>query len=308
MLDLKNILVPIDLSEHSVQALPFAADLARRFGATLVLVHAASGRRAAQKAQGTLERLAANLGGLPARAVLGVASPLELVLELSDKTENPLVLMYTHGRRGLARGVLGSTACQIVSYAHCPVWTVKRADLRLLEQPAEGEAEPGAAVMKIRRILVTTNLKAESMLGVDYAGAFARALGADLMLLHVFRAELPGSGLFDRRRHALKFLEQVGRRVGIPSDQVFLESGSPVRTTVEIARKYGADLIVQATRGPRMVAGLLLGSTSRAVSRRAGCPVLTVRTPENDFLVGEGAKAAAVDEAPAPNLVELART
>jgi nucleotide-binding universal stress UspA family protein len=52
--------------------------------------------------------------------------------------------------------------------------------------------------------------------------------------------------------------------------------GAPADEILKAARRPAADLIVIGTRGKGGVAGLLLGSTSEAVLRRARIPVLAV--------------------------------
>jgi nucleotide-binding universal stress UspA family protein len=283
MLNLKNVLVPIDSSELSLAAIPFAREFARQWNASVVLAQACGSEGAVNRATGRLEKLGATLDPVPARAVLGVGSPLEFLVELGEKTEKSLVVMATRGLRGAAREVLGSVAGQMVSQAHGPVLTIKRKDQRLLGRPEEAAGET-APRLRLRRIMALTDLSPDSMFAVDYAGAVARAFGSEILLLHVFEPGALELNTFRRRHSAQRFLEQIGRRVGIPADQVMLESGPVTRTIVHVAKAYEVDLLVQATRGRRLVAGLQLASTCRAVVRRAHCPVLTVKVPDPGVL------------------------
>lgn len=283
MLNLKNIVVPVDASERSLAAIPFAQEFARRWQAGVVLAQACGSQGGIQRAAGRLERLGGTLQPVPARAVLGVGAPVDFLVELGEKTEQALVVMATRGLRGAAREVLGSVAGQLVSQAPCPMLTIKRRDQCLLKRPDEASGET-APRLEFRRIMALTDLSPASMYAVDYAGAVARVFGADILLLHVFEPGVFGLGTFQRRRSAQRFLEQIGRRVGVPADQVMLESGSVTRTILHVARAYDVDLLVQATRGRRLVAGLQLASTCRAVVRRSPCPVLTVKVPDPGIL------------------------
>ncbi len=298
MLSLKSILVPVDSSELSLVGVPFARELARRWNAEVVLAHACPSEAAVERAAGRMEKLGASLLPVSARAVLGVGSAVEFLVDLAEKTPNSMIVMATRGLRGAAREVLGSTAGQVISQSPCPVLTVKHLDQRLLAEPELlGAEDPGP--VRFARIMAVTDLAPRSMYAVDYAGAIARVFGSELLLLHVFEPGVFEGETFLRRRSALRFLEQIGRRVGIPADRVLLESGPVTRTIVRIAREYGVDLLVQATRGRRVVAGLRLASRCRAVSRRAPCPVLTVKVPDPGIL-GTMTELPAPESAPSP--------
>ncbi len=283
MLNLRNILVPVDASERSLAAIPFAREFARHWQAGVVLAQACGSQGSVQRAAGRLEKLGGTLQPVPARAVLGIGSPVEFLVELGEKTEKSLVVMATRGLRGAAREVLGSVAGQLVSQAPFPLLTVKRRDQRLLRGPDEAAGET-APHLQLRRVMAVTDLSPESMYAVDYAGAVARVFGSEILLLHVFEPGILELGTFRRRRAAQRFLEQIGRRVGVPADQVMLETGPVTRTILHVAEAYGVDLLVQATRGRRLVAGLQLASTCRAVVRRSPCPVLTVKVPDPGIL------------------------
>ena len=81
-----------------------AGDLRRRRqenGLTLAALARATGR---------MEKLGASLLPVPARAVLGIGSPVEFLVDLAETEERSIIVMATRGLRGAAREVLGSTA------------------------------------------------------------------------------------------------------------------------------------------------------------------------------------------------------
>ena len=83
-----------------------------------------------------------------------------------------LVVAGTHGRTGLTRLLLGSTAEEICRVASCPVMTVGP----LLER---GSEKP------IEHILMLTDLSEESRTAVPYVVEFAQKYGASVTVLHV---------------------------------------------------------------------------------------------------------------------------
>jgi nucleotide-binding universal stress UspA family protein len=142
----KRICCPIDFSDASRGAMEVAADLARRFDAELVLLHAypipgytfpdgsvvASPKMMqdlADQAQKHLEewRLEAEkLVGAPrVTAEKAVGEPAAEILEAAREARADLIVMGTHGRTGLEHALMGSIAERVVRRAHCPVLTVR---------------------------------------------------------------------------------------------------------------------------------------------------------------------------------------
>ena len=70
----------------------------------------------------------------------------------------------------------------------------------------------------------------------------------------------------------------------LPAKGVVLTSNTPAMAVVDYARDAAIDLIVMGTHGRGAVAHLLMGSVAERVVRTAPCPVLTVRSPEHDFV------------------------
>ena len=140
MIDLKRILVPTDFSETSEAALRYGTELARRFTARLYLLHIVENPGDAAEAGdpiGLFETMQAaahdRLGKLltteqlqefrPERTMrLGVAA--DEIVRYAQEHEIDLIVMGTHGRRGVARALMGSVAERVVRTAPCPVLTV----------------------------------------------------------------------------------------------------------------------------------------------------------------------------------------
>lgn len=143
------------------------------------------------------------------------------------------------------------------------------------------------------RILVPTDFSPQS----ERAGAMARrlaaAVGAELVLVHVF-VESPffSEGPFTAERVQEVYasgrawvkeqLEQqavAARSAGLRA-KAFMRTGVAHQEIVAAAREEQADLIVMGTHGRGAVGRLLLGSVADRVIRLAPCPVLAVREPE----------------------------
>ncbi len=140
---LQRILVPLDFSGRSRQALRYAVPLAERFSARIVLFHAiepvavstaglalvgvalAEARRAAvRRLAGTAATLIP--GGMLAKCVVRTGPPAAEILAAVEREDIDLVVMSTRGRTALKRLLLGSTAERVMQRASCPVLSVRR--------------------------------------------------------------------------------------------------------------------------------------------------------------------------------------
>jgi nucleotide-binding universal stress UspA family protein len=137
----KTILVATDFSETSKNALELGLVLAKQFGASLTLVHA---WEVPAYAYGGLEVMAMDLTPLQdaardqldkqlaevkeqlpnAKGVLKHGSAWREILSMIEETKPDLVVLGTHGRRGVLRALLGSVAEKIVRTSPSPVLTV----------------------------------------------------------------------------------------------------------------------------------------------------------------------------------------
>jgi nucleotide-binding universal stress UspA family protein len=143
--DWKRICCPIDFSDASRAAMQVAADLARRNGGTLRLLHAypipgytfpdgsvvASPRMMQELADGAQRHLeewrdeAARLGAPSVEVVKAIGEPAHEIVAYAAEQGIDLLVLGTHGRSGLEHALMGSIAERVVRKAHCPVLTVR---------------------------------------------------------------------------------------------------------------------------------------------------------------------------------------
>lgn len=149
MIRFQKILVPTDFSPASLQAVPYARELARLHQAEILLVHVMELPHYPTLFEGTAlvvppidetlrTQLAAQLeksaleisatAGVNCRAILREGPATHELLECAKHEGVDLVVIATHGYTGLKHMLLGSTAEQVVRHASCPVLTI-RADL-----------------------------------------------------------------------------------------------------------------------------------------------------------------------------------
>ncbi len=142
---INNILVPIDFSVHSKNALKYAVPLARQFDAALHLVYVVEPTiypadlgfgqvvlpgvedELRQKGQEELDELTAKEIGraVNATAAVRTGTPSQEILAEAEERGVDLIVMATHGHSGVEHMLFGSTAERIVRKSRCPVLTIR---------------------------------------------------------------------------------------------------------------------------------------------------------------------------------------
>ncbi len=280
---IKNILFPTDFSERSAIALPFAARLARRYGAKVYVVHAISSEtppvvsgdlppisqwKISEQEMAILDR-SDLLREVEYETILGQGDLWEVLSHAIRAYEADLVVMATHGRGGFKRLILGSVAEEVVREAPCPVLTI-------------GPEVPSAETAhQVGHVLFATDFRPGSLAALMYAVFFAEENGADLTLLHV--AEAPRGGVLDyeERDKALNHLREM-----LPTDyylgrapEFLVEKGPASEAILRVARSRHSDLLVVGARETQRhwVPTHFTWSTLHQILCDAACPVLSVR-------------------------------
>jgi universal stress protein A len=145
----RNLLIPIDFSEHSKKTIDYATQLADLAGASMKILHVLKlpeypaafyqglyiehdqiktyleTGKAEATAQLSLITDLILAKGLQVETVLRVGNPSEEIVNVAKELAVDLVVIGSHGYGGLGRFLLGSTAERVVQYVHCPVLVVK---------------------------------------------------------------------------------------------------------------------------------------------------------------------------------------
>jgi nucleotide-binding universal stress UspA family protein len=136
-----NLLVPIDFSACSERALDYACDLAAKLGARIHVIHAIGGAlpelsvALSEQVIASLRRsnavaLDKLIAPRRARAAFGEISVVDsdardAILQAARAVRADLIVIGTHGRRGVTRVLLGSVAEDVLRRAPCPVLAVR---------------------------------------------------------------------------------------------------------------------------------------------------------------------------------------
>jgi nucleotide-binding universal stress UspA family protein len=200
-------------------------------------------------------------------------SAAEAITETASELGCELVVMGTHGRRGIKHLLLGSVAEHVVQTVRMPVLTV-RPDIELADDWP-------------RHILVTHDFSERSAAAVHAAGAWAEALGAEITILHVvepvvypefYAINIASDDVATRLRdRATAALDRAADELlgDFPANTSVL-IGRAADTIVSEASSPDIDLVIMGTRGLSGFEQLVLGSVAEAVLRRCPVPLLTV--------------------------------
>ncbi len=142
----KRLLVPLDTSELAEIALPYARELAIKLGAEVILMHVRTladtpdkpdHKAYMSKTAAETEQIIRKSGSLPAGEKIKVATaivgppslinhPAEGIVDYAEKVNASMIVMATHGRSGISRWALGSTADKIVRVSKCPILLIRK--------------------------------------------------------------------------------------------------------------------------------------------------------------------------------------
>jgi nucleotide-binding universal stress UspA family protein len=301
-----KILLAIDHSQYSEAATQAVIRQVRPEGTEVRVLHAivpkavamapnweeTATERARQQAT-ELVREAQQLlhdAGFQAETLVEEADPRTAIVDQAQKWKPDLIVVGSHGYKGLHRVLIGSVAEFVARHATCPVQIVRMSDT----EAAEAGKRSVPAEVQLRKILLAID-------GSKYGGAAVNELlqkpwpaGTEVRVLsvaHAFPPLIPDpyqiitaahyeslEGEQKRAAHdvaeAAKLITQKAPHLKVST--VILE-GSPKKRIIEEAERWGADLILLGSHGHGPTARFLLGSVAQAVAVHAPCSVEIVR-------------------------------
>jgi len=286
-----NILFATDFSPHSNSALPYAAAIARQYGAKIYGAHIVASedylftapdlwpahlQQQEQLEQEVKGRLDEQLRGVQHETLFGVGDVWNTLSRLTGEHDIDLLVVGTHGRTGARKLLMGSIAEKIFRQAACPVLSIG----------PNVSCKP-AGEIRFHNILLATDFGQESLASLRYAFSLAEEAQATLTLLHVI--EQPAAGIIDLEAVTASVMRRLKELVPPEAEawcrvECQVEFGQqfalPAQRILEIARDKAADLIilgVHPTHSAMSTVTHLAQTTAQHVVAHATCPVLTVR-------------------------------
>ena len=230
----------------------------------------AGGLEQAAKAQ--MQKIDSRLSGLPHETIVEWGGAVSTAFQRVVQANNiDLVVLGTHGRKGVQRFLLGSVAEEIWRRANIPVLTIG---------PGVSRSQKGEGFQYC--VLFATDFTSQSMAALPYAVSLAREYRSHLVLMHVIRQFKKEEALgeistADVISHLNQLVPEDARLGSRP--EIVVKYGDPAKSIIETAGGCGADLIVLGVRSgdPLGVSTHVRGTIAHEVVVNAACPVLTVR-------------------------------
>lgn len=284
----KNILLPVDGSEHAAEIVHHAAELAQWTKATIEVLFVADttqdsvtvveanlvdtlvqeGEDIVADVANTLKSLGVDYG---TDVVQG--SPAPTIVDYAERYDHDLIVLPTHGRTGLSRYLLGSITEKVVRLSDVPVLTARMRSDEQLTFPYEN-------------ILIPTDGSAGSKGAARHGLALAATLDATVHVLSVVadtslgpdvRSVLSEAELEQPATDAVADVVTEAEEYELVDVQTHVEHGSPAEVIRESIETNDIHAVVMGTSGRRGVDRILLGSVAEKTVRSAPVPVITVR-------------------------------
>ena len=198
------------------------------------------------------------------------------ILGLAEDKAVDLIVMGTHGLRGIDRLALGSVTEKVIRKATCPVLAVRK--------PAHEFATMAGVpeLCEIQRILYCTDFSEHSEQAWDHAVSLAAEYHAELALLHVLEDISSSSDIEDATAKALERLDEQ-----VPSwvrDNIVIRPevrvGKAYQQIIQLACESQTDLVIMGVHGRNALDLAIFGSTTHRVLQSGPCPVLAVHTSQ----------------------------
>ncbi|MGO8732706.1 MAG: universal stress protein [Terriglobia bacterium] len=292
MPQIERILCPIDFSEFSATAYDYAQSLAWHYKATLFLQHVIDSlapfypyvafpdpynelcRKLRADAGQQLQEFAKTHSwrGIQPQCNVQDGVATDLILGFAEAQAVNLIVMGTHGLRGLDHLALGSVTEKVLRKARCPVLAVR--------QPVHAFAPPGGEpdLVQLHRILYCTDFSDHSEQAWDHAISLAAEYNAELTLLHVLEGVSDSADIENEIAKVIESLEKrispEARKNGTTKAVVLI--GKAYQQIIELALESRTDLIIMGVRGRHAADLAVFGSTTYRVVQLGPCPVLVV--------------------------------
>jgi nucleotide-binding universal stress UspA family protein len=277
---MKTILIPVDFSADSINALEHGIKFANTITANIKMVHVVHYKtfetpfyfkdledfkdKTVQDFMNLiLYRYQAQVNeNLDYVLVEGLVS--KEVIKLSEEINADYIIMGTHGTSGSESHWMGSNAYKVVSNSNCPVITIRNGFLK----------------KTLSKIVVPIDASKHTRRKLPYAVDIAEIFGAEVHIVGVTETSM--SDILKRVEswvnQSVDYLEQRN----IKYTQTMLQGSNITDMTIEYAKEQDAELIAIMTEQGEHPVSLLMGAYAQHMVNNSPVPVLTVRPNINN--------------------------
>jgi nucleotide-binding universal stress UspA family protein len=300
-MSIKKIIAGTDFSDESTAALAHAVAIAKQQGAELHLVHAVQpieltppyppypigaaslyaeqNQEIQENARKLLDAEAERLeaSGVRVNQSLSTDLPARSLVDAAEELEADLIVVGTHGRRGLSRFLLGSVAQHVVQRAHCDVLVTR------------GKAPEGG---RFNRVLVPTDFSASASAALEQAFELCKDTGK-IELFHCWQVPASvGDDWTDMRTEFEQRVRTGSEELAAQSMSHFadkpatlsfhLKEGDARHSIQDQLASADYDLVVMGSHGRTGLRRLFLGSVAEATVKHSKVPVYVARSAKSE--------------------------
>ncbi|WP_291865948.1 universal stress protein [Maribacter sp.] len=272
---MKKIIVPIDFSEQSENALKVAVSLAKKHDSEVLALHMLELNQAMISSEGGMHpeqtvfflKLAEKrfnaflskdyLKDVKLTPIIKHFKVFSEVNEVASENKADLIIMGSHGTDGLKEIFVGSNAEKVVRNADIPVLVIKKEHVDF----------------KIDNFVFACDFKEESLVAYKKAKDFADMLKAKLELVFI---NTPGDD-FLSTSDAYKRINTFLRKGGIGAEVKIYNDYSVEKGILNYSDNSGADIIGIPTHGRKGLSHFFMGSIGEDIANHSNVPVVTFR-------------------------------
>lgn len=276
---MKTLLIPVDFSETSLKALEVGAKIAKRVSAKIVLTHMIGIEKGYSNEPSSAEeaifykKLIGKkydefidqpfLESIEIEPLLQKQLDFSGINELAKEIEANLIIMGSHGSKGITEFLKGSNAEKVVRNADTPVLVVKENEINFAPE----------------RILYASDFSLETVSAYHRIIEVSMLLNARIEFLYV---NLPGKQFKSTNKmdeKLLQFFDAVKHPDPVKAIKTVTRWAdySVEKGVINYAALSGCDIITIPTHGRTGLAHILQGSISEDIANHAIKPVLTVK-------------------------------
>jgi nucleotide-binding universal stress UspA family protein len=277
---MKVILVPIDFSKTSQTAAEVASGIARKSGATIILLHVIEEgssesvritgevslddmedklyvMKLIERARKQMAKMAADslFEGVKVKQELRLGTPFHGMRTIISDHKVDLVVMGTAGVNNITEMIIGSNTEKVVRHAKCPVLTIQK-------KPTRSE---------FKNIVYATSMSKDEEV---FSRIVKRAQQLYDSTIHLVRINTPGN--FQRDAVVRKYMQDFAKKLQLKNYTINIFNDiSEEEGIIYFADSIHADMIAMATHGRTGFAHVLAGSIAEDVVNHSKRPVLT---------------------------------
>ena len=276
--NIRNILVPIDFTDLSLNAIKTATHICQRQGASLTLFHVVeyffvSAQEANMYMENYLFKLKAaaeeNLGKIMAEITRGSGVQGDVLVEIGDianticnlvvEKKMDLIVMGTHGTSGMREFFIGSNAYRVVKHSRCPVLTVP----------------PNKEWLSFRKILFPVRMIPEALDKYDLIRPIIKKNNSTLIVLGLSHKDDGHkiSGVVE----LVERLNDKLREDEVTSETIYGLCQNFPDKVLNVARKNEVDLIVITSTLDTITRKFFMGPYGQQIVNHSKVPVLSIR-------------------------------